>query len=131
MPVTIRDRATGEDHSGSSPESIVRRVWGRDARIVYSPNPSSRWEAQVVRDDQYGTHILAVLYLDDEARAARETTDLASVATRHRRSAAREQADRQALYDAVVQAVGEGMSESEAARLAGIDRMTVRKLLGK
>lgn len=38
---------------------------------------------------------------------------------------------RQQVHAATVTAVQAGMSESEAARLAGIDRMTVRKLLGK
>ena len=32
---------------------------------------------------------------------------------------------------AVVQAVMDGMTEAEAARIAGVDRMTVRKWLGK
>lgn len=38
---------------------------------------------------------------------------------------------RHALRDAVVAAVADGMSEAEAARLAGVDRMTVRSWLGK
>ncbi len=37
-----------------------------------------------------------------------------------------------AELDALVRAaVADGMSEVEAARLAGLDRMTVRKVLGK
>lgn len=35
------------------------------------------------------------------------------------------------LYEAIRLAVMEGMSESEAARVAGVDRMTVRRALGK
>lgn len=35
------------------------------------------------------------------------------------------------LYAAIRLAVNEGMSESEAARVAGVDRMTVRRALGK
>lgn len=35
------------------------------------------------------------------------------------------------LYEAIRLAVLEGMSESEAARVAGVDRMTVRRALGK
>lgn len=38
---------------------------------------------------------------------------------------------RQQLCAAVVSAVAGGMSESEASRLAGVDRMTVRSWLGK
>lgn len=38
---------------------------------------------------------------------------------------------RQQLAAAIVTAVQDGMSESEAARLAGVDRMTVRSWLGK
>lgn len=38
---------------------------------------------------------------------------------------------RQQLTAAVVTAVGQGMAESEAARRAGVDRMTVRKWAGK
>lgn len=35
------------------------------------------------------------------------------------------------LYEAIRLAVDGGMSESEAARVAGVDRMTVRRALGK
>ena len=35
------------------------------------------------------------------------------------------------LYDAIREAVEGGMSEHEAARVAGVDRMTVRRALGK
>lgn len=36
-----------------------------------------------------------------------------------------------ALHEAIRAAVAQGMSESEAARVAGVDRMTVRRALGK
>jgi DNA invertase Pin-like site-specific DNA recombinase len=35
------------------------------------------------------------------------------------------------LYEAIREAVEGGMSEAEAARVAGVDRMTVRRALGK
>jgi predicted DNA-binding protein (UPF0251 family) len=35
------------------------------------------------------------------------------------------------LHEQIRLAVLEGMSESEAARVAGVDRMTVRRALGK
>lgn len=36
-----------------------------------------------------------------------------------------------ALYQEIREAVARGLSESEAARVAGVDRMTVRRALGK
>jgi len=35
------------------------------------------------------------------------------------------------LYAAIVQSVNGGLTEVDAARLAGVDRMTVRRALGK
>jgi DNA invertase Pin-like site-specific DNA recombinase len=35
------------------------------------------------------------------------------------------------LYEAIREAVAGGMTEVEAARVAGVDRMTVRRALGK
>lgn len=35
------------------------------------------------------------------------------------------------LHEAIRLAVADGMSESKAARVAGVDRMTVRRALGK
>lgn len=35
------------------------------------------------------------------------------------------------LYAAIVEAVESGMSEVQAAKVAGVDRMTVRRALGK
>jgi len=35
------------------------------------------------------------------------------------------------LYEAIREAVEGGMSEAQAARVAGVDRMTVRRALGK
>lgn len=35
------------------------------------------------------------------------------------------------LYGAIREAVEGGMTEAEAARVAGVDRMTVRRALGK
>lgn len=44
--------------------------------------------------------------------------------------AAAEEARRR-LHGAIVDAVQAGVSEAEAARIAGVDRMTVRNALGK
>lgn len=35
------------------------------------------------------------------------------------------------MYAAIVEVVGSGMSEVQAAKIAGVDRMTVRRALGK
>ena len=43
----------------------------------------------------------------------------------------RERAMAVELYAAIVQAVKDGMSEVQAAKVAGVDRMTVRRALGK
>ena len=43
----------------------------------------------------------------------------------------RERALAAELYAAIVQAVEGGMSEVQAAKVAGVDRMTVRRALGK
>ena len=58
-----------------------------------------------------------------------EHLDLAAVYWRASRD--NERRDRDALRVAVRRAVAAGMSESEAARRAGVTRMTVRAWLGK
>lgn len=70
--ISVTDRSTGETHTGRSPESIARTVWGAGAEVRYSKDPNTAWEAHVVRNDRYGTHVLAALHLDEEARAAAE-----------------------------------------------------------
>jgi hypothetical protein len=70
--ITVRDRSTGEEYRGRSPESIARRVWGRDTTVHYSSDPECPWQAEVVYTDRYGTHIAAVLHVDADARAAAE-----------------------------------------------------------
>jgi len=57
--------------------------------------------------------------------------DLAKVAARWHRACERERAVAAELYAAIVQAVKDGMSEVEAAEIAGVNRMTVRRALGK
>lgn len=61
---SITDRNDGGRYCGQTPESIARRVWGRRAKLWYSPDPNSRvgssgWLGMVVREDRYGTHVLA------------------------------------------------------------------------
>lgn len=49
----------------------------------------------------------------------------------YHRSRFQSDASRDELRDAVVDLIGHGMAEAEAARIAGVDRMTVRKWNGK
>jgi DNA invertase Pin-like site-specific DNA recombinase len=57
--------------------------------------------------------------------------ELAKVGKRWHAAKDKERALAAELYAAIVQAVAGGMSEVEAARVAGVDRMTVRRALGK
>jgi DNA invertase Pin-like site-specific DNA recombinase len=58
-------------------------------------------------------------------------TRLEAVGKRWQRARDKERALAADLYDAIREAVEGGMSEHEAARVAGVDRMTVRRALGK
>jgi predicted DNA-binding protein (UPF0251 family) len=58
-------------------------------------------------------------------------SNLAKVAKQWHAARDRERVLAADLYAAIRLAVNEGMSESEAARVAGVDRMTVRRALGK
>ena len=58
-------------------------------------------------------------------------SDLAQVAKRWHSAKNRERSLAVELYAAIVQAVENGMSEVQAAKVAGVDRMTVRRALGK
>jgi DNA-binding GntR family transcriptional regulator len=53
------------------------------------------------------------------------------VADKWHKARERERALAVALYAAIVAAVESGMSEVQAAKVAGVDRMTVRRALGK
>jgi predicted DNA-binding protein (UPF0251 family) len=58
-------------------------------------------------------------------------TSLAAVAKKWHAARDRERALAAELYEAIRLAVNEGMSEVQAAKVAGVDRMTVRRALGK
>lgn len=54
----------GTAYTGRTADSIARRVWGRTASVLLSPDPNSRVgedgrQAQIIRTDKYGTHVLA------------------------------------------------------------------------
>jgi DNA invertase Pin-like site-specific DNA recombinase len=57
--------------------------------------------------------------------------DLRRIGAKWTRARDVERAAAEATYAAIVAAIADGMSESEAARVAGVDRMTVRRALGK
>ena len=57
--------------------------------------------------------------------------ELGKVADKWHKARERERALAVALYAAIVAAVESGMSEVQAAKVAGVDRMTVRRALGK
>lgn len=58
-------------------------------------------------------------------------SELVALAEAHQRARGDETETRAALYAAIREAVEGGMSEVQAARIAGVDRMTVRRILGK
>lgn len=64
--------------------------------------------------------------MSDDARAA-----LAAAGDRWRAAVSDERAAAVACYAAIVEACDAGVSEREAARLAGVDRLTVRRARGK
>jgi hypothetical protein len=61
---SVTDRKDAEEYRGRSPESIVRRIWGRSAelqaftRIGVEPMDSC-FMAEVTRKNRYGTRVLA------------------------------------------------------------------------
>ena len=59
------------------------------------------------------------------------TERLKSVGRKWHAARERERALAAELYEAIVQAVEGGMTEVDAAKVAGVDRMTVRRALGK
>ena len=59
------------------------------------------------------------------------TPSLRTLGTRARRAQERRNTAYDALKQAAVAAVAAGMSEARAAELAQVDRMTVRRWLGK
>ncbi len=57
--------------------------------------------------------------------------ELGKIADKWHKARERERALAVELYAAIVAAVDSGMSEVQAAKVAGVDRMTVRRALGK
>lgn len=59
------------------------------------------------------------------------TTELARAGVRWHRAKEQERRAMAVLRALIVEAVADGMTEVEAAKVAGVDRMTVRRALGK
>lgn len=58
-------------------------------------------------------------------------TELQRAADAWRKAKRSERAAAEQLHKAIRRAVSDGMSEAEVARVAGVNRMTVRRALGK
>lgn len=43
----VKDLDTGTTHKGKTPESIVRRVWGRRAELIVSPDPNNNHNGRI------------------------------------------------------------------------------------
>ena len=61
---SVTDRKDAEEYRGRSPESIVRRIWGRTAELqaftrVEALPMTECYMAEVTRRNKYGTHVLA------------------------------------------------------------------------
>lgn len=73
-PAGATVRTGGEDLTGRTVEGVIRTRYGRDAYLDWSADRNTPEVGQVVRRDQYGTHVLArvlevsgPLYRDDYA----------------------------------------------------------------
>jgi len=76
-------------------------------------------------------HPSAALAASPPSLGTVSTDELAKAAAKWHRACEKERAAASDLYAAIVQAVKDGMSEVEAADVAGVNRMTVRRALGK
>lgn len=48
----------GRRYRGHTAESIVRRLFGRTARVEWSADPNNPQQAMAVREDRRGIHVL-------------------------------------------------------------------------
>lgn len=99
----------------------ILRAEGYDAELV----AEAVW--QVI---DAGTELPDDQFSDTDLMFARYTL-LIWLGNRWREARTAERERMGAVYDAVRAAVGAGMPQTEAAEAAGVDRMTVRRALGK
>ena len=57
--------------TGRTPESIIRREYGRDAYLVLPAYRGAPHAGRVARADLYGVHVLATVYGFERTEAAR------------------------------------------------------------
>lgn len=61
-----RIKTTHGIFTGKTPDTIVRRVYGRTAKVLLSPDMNNPHAGQVVRTDAHGTHVLARLHWTED-----------------------------------------------------------------
>lgn len=54
-------------YAGRTAQSIVRREYGRKARVRWYADRNAPAAGMIVRRDRYGTHVLATLYAAEGA----------------------------------------------------------------
>jgi hypothetical protein len=66
---SLTDRKDGTKHTGKTPESIARRVWGKSAEVRRSADPNEHYDGcclgLVTKTNKYGTHVLARVVIRD------------------------------------------------------------------
>jgi hypothetical protein len=67
MIMTAQITTSHGTFTGRTAQSIVRREYGRTARIVWSADRNNPAAGMIVRRDRYGTHVLATLYAAEGA----------------------------------------------------------------
>lgn len=53
------EKLRGGTFGGHTADTIARRLFGRSACAIPSPDPANRGQGMIVRTDRYGTHVLA------------------------------------------------------------------------
>lgn len=129
MTVTVYDRRSGEQHTGRTPESVARRVWGRHAELRLSADPSDAGDGailgRVVRRDPQQVGVYFVLAEVVVSGLAASADPLLESVTECSRTAAEAL---EARDEAIRQAVTAGLRATDIARAAGISRERVYQI---
>lgn len=120
---TITDTQSGEDRTylPNYDYSELNQI-----KAAYPTGQVIRWHATSVPVDAEQSGALLVIKQGAEAQQV-----LAEVGSIFRQARDAERAAAGAVYTAVELGCREGIAETQMARLLGVDRMTVRKALGK